>query len=79
MASRVYGHLTLITAGAEPRPVTGQLGALIAWLRGSMAFRFRRWRDYRQTQVELRYLDHRQLKEFGIHERPPELMNSKFP
>ena len=49
-----------------------------ALIRG-IAFRFRRWREDRQTWAALRDLDDRQLKELGIYPRPPELTNRKFP
>ena len=44
-----------------------------------IAFRFRRWRADQQTWAALRDLDDRQLKEFGIHPRPPDLIRPKFP
>jgi uncharacterized protein YjiS (DUF1127 family) len=56
---------------ASPRPTE-------ALIRG-IAFRFRRWREDRQTWAALRHLDDRQLKEFGIYPRPPELTKRKFP
>ena len=31
------------------------------------------------TRAVLRHLDDRQLKEFGIHSRPPELTKREFP
>jgi len=49
-----------------------------ALIRG-IAFRFRRWREDRQTRAALRHLDDRQLKEFGIYPRPPDLIKRKFP
>jgi len=49
-----------------------------ALIRG-IAFRFRRWREDRQTWAALRHLDDRQLKEFGIYPRPPDLTQRKFP
>jgi uncharacterized protein DUF1127 len=44
-----------------------------------IAFRFRRWREDQQTWAALRHLDDRQLKEFRIYPRPPELTKRKFP
>jgi uncharacterized protein YjiS (DUF1127 family) len=44
-----------------------------------IAFRFRRWREDRQTWVALRHLDDSQLKEFGIYPQPPELTKRRFP
>jgi uncharacterized protein YjiS (DUF1127 family) len=44
-----------------------------------IAFRFRRWREDQQTWAALRHLDDRQLKEFGIYPRPPDLAKRKFP
>jgi len=49
-----------------------------ALIRG-IAFRFRRWREDRQTWVALRHLDDGQLKEFGINPRPADLTKRKFP
>src|SRR5712664_3940510 len=49
-----------------------------ALIRG-IAFRFRRWREDRQTWAALRHLDDSQLKEFGIYPRPPDLTKRKFP
>ena len=44
-----------------------------------IAFRFWRWREDQETWEELKHLDHRQLKEFGIYPRPPDLVKCKFP
>jgi uncharacterized protein YjiS (DUF1127 family) len=44
-----------------------------------VAFRFRRWREDRQTRAELAHLDDDQLKEFGIYPRPPDFAEHKFP
>jgi uncharacterized protein YjiS (DUF1127 family) len=44
-----------------------------------IAFRFRRWREDRQTWAALRHLDDDLLKEFGIYPRPPELTKRRFP
>src|SRR5262245_27700878 len=44
-----------------------------------IAFRFRRWREDQQTWAALRNLDDRQLEEFGIHLRPPDLTKRHFP
>lgn len=46
---------------------------------GHIAFRFRRWREDQQTWAALRYLDDRQLKEFGICPRPRDLGRPEFP
>jgi len=54
---------------------TGRIDVLIA----KIALRFRKWREDRQTWAALRYLDDRQLKEFGIYPRPPDLTKRKFP
>jgi len=39
----------------------------------------RRRLEDRETWDSLRWLDDRQLKDFGIHSRPPELSEHKFP
>jgi uncharacterized protein YjiS (DUF1127 family) len=71
MASRFQGKRVLI--------------AHLAWSQSpcvflrDIAFRFRRWREDQQTWAALRHLDDRQLKEFGIYPRPPELTRRKFP
>jgi uncharacterized protein YjiS (DUF1127 family) len=44
-----------------------------------IAFWFRRWREDRQTWAALRHLDDRQLKEFGIYPRAPDVTKRKFP
>jgi len=55
--------------------ISDKVGAVGAHI----ALRFRRWREDRQTWAALRQLDDRQLKEFGIYSRPPELIKRKFP
>jgi uncharacterized protein YjiS (DUF1127 family) len=59
------------------------LMAHLAWrrwisLHTAVVSRFRRWREERQTWDALRHLDDRQLKDFGIHSRSPDLMDRKF-
>jgi uncharacterized protein YjiS (DUF1127 family) len=44
-----------------------------------IAFWFRNWREDRQTWASLRHLDDRQLKEFGIYPRSPDVTKRKFP
>jgi len=73
MASRFQGKLVLITDCAV------MMGSSISEAMRGIAFRFRRWREDQQTWAALRHLDDRQLKEFGIYPRPPELTNRKFP
>jgi uncharacterized protein YjiS (DUF1127 family) len=73
MASRFQGKPVLITdCEVMMRPSVSEA------IRG-IALRFRRWREYQQTCAALRHLDDRQLKEFGIDPRPPDLAQRKFP
>jgi uncharacterized protein YjiS (DUF1127 family) len=85
MASQLQGKGVLSAsygvgeAGRDgPAPFTG---AARRWadLRGAVADRFRKWRENRQTLDALRHLDDRQLSEFGIHRRTPDLSARKFP
>jgi len=65
-----------------PKSLHGQItmiGDKVGALSALMAFRFRRWREDQQTWAALRHLDDHQLKEFGIHTRPPDLTKRKFP
>jgi len=55
------------------------MGPSISEAMRGIALRFRRWREYQQTWAALRHLDDRQLKEFGIYPRPPDLTQRKFP
>ena len=73
MASRFQGMRVLI---ADCEVVMGP--SISEAMRG-IAFRFRRWREHQQTWAALRHLDDRQLKEFGIGERPPDLTKQNFP
>ena len=73
MASRFQGKLVLITDSEV------MMGPSISEAMRGIAFRFRRWREYQQTWAALRHLDDRQLKEFGIYPRPPDLTKRKFP
>jgi len=73
MASRLQGKRVLI---ADCEVVMGH--SISEAMRG-IAFRFRRWREHQQTWAALRHLDDRQLKEFGIYPRPPDLTKRKFP
>jgi hypothetical protein len=67
--------------GADPVADIGDLTAhsAVEGLIHDIAFRFRRWRADQQTWEALRHLDDRQLKEFRIYPRPPELTKRKFP
>lgn len=78
MASRFQGKTTH-SAVEDLIPKTGRIDVLIARLYADIAFRFRRWREDQQTWAALRHLDDRQLKEFGIYPRPPDVTKGKFP
>jgi uncharacterized protein YjiS (DUF1127 family) len=47
-------------------------------LRAVIPAALRRWREDQETWDSLRRLDDRQLKEFGICHRPPELVEQKL-
>ena len=85
MASRlqVKGVLAVdYAAAASRRELAGPLARMArrwAALFAAIAVRFRKWREDRQTWDALQHLDDRQLKEFGIHSRPPELTKREFP
>jgi uncharacterized protein YjiS (DUF1127 family) len=73
MTGRFQGKLVLVTdreVMMEPSIREATRGIVL---------RFRRWREYQQTWAALRHLDDRQLKEFGIDPRPPDLAQRKFP
>jgi len=84
-----YRDLTARSAAGNLIHESGKIDvpiAHLAWrqspcirLRAYIAFRFRRWREDRQTWAALRHLDDRQLNEFGIYQRPPDLTKRKFP
>jgi uncharacterized protein YjiS (DUF1127 family) len=46
--------------------------------RAAVPAALRRWREDQETWDALRLLDDRQLKDFGIHRRPPELVEQKL-
>ena len=73
MASRLHGKRVLIT------DCEVMMGPSNSEAMRRIAFRFRKWREDQQTWAALRHLDDRQLKEFGIYPRPPELAKRKFP
>ena len=52
---------------------------LVRPLRAANPAAFRKWLEDQETWEALRRLDDRQLKDFGIHYRPPELSQHKFP
>jgi uncharacterized protein YjiS (DUF1127 family) len=85
MASRLQGKGVLSASdvvGEAGRDRLVQLaGARRHWagFRAAIAARFRRWREHRQTLDALRHLDDRQLSEFGIQRRTPDLSGKKFP
>ncbi len=86
MASRlqVKGVLTAGYAAGESRgdalavPLAG-VARRCAALCAVIAVHFRKWREDQRTWDALAHLDDRQLKEFGIHSRPPELTRREFP
>jgi len=73
MASRLHGKRVLIT------DCEVMMGPSNSESMRRIAFRFRKWREDQQTWAALRHLDDRQLKEFGIYPRPPDLTKRKFP
>ena len=73
MASRLQGRCILIT------DCEVMMGHSISEVMRGIAIRFRKWREDQQTWAALRHLDDRQLKEFGIYPRPPDLTKREFP
>lgn len=67
MAGRLQGQRALLA------------GSAVKSFFRAAALRFRKWREDRRTWDALRHLDDRQLKDFGIHSRPPELTKREFP
>jgi uncharacterized protein YjiS (DUF1127 family) len=57
----------------------GMTRATISETMRSIADRFRKWHDDRQTWAALRHLDDHQLKELRIYPRPAELTKPEFP
>jgi uncharacterized protein YjiS (DUF1127 family) len=47
-------------------------------LRAAIPAGLQRWREDQETWNALRLLDDRQLKDLGIHRRPPELVEQKL-
>ena len=73
MASQLQGRCILIT------DCEVMMGPSNSEAMRRIAFRFRKWREDQQTWAALRHLDDRQLKEFGIYPRPPDLTKREFP
>jgi uncharacterized protein YjiS (DUF1127 family) len=47
--------------------------------RAAIPAALRKWREDQETWDALRLLDDRQLNDFGIYRRPPELVEQTFP
>jgi uncharacterized protein YjiS (DUF1127 family) len=85
MANRVQGRRVMGLmqgAGRIDAPIkhlarAAGVGCAAFWT--EIAPWLRRWRETRDTWAALRDLDDRQLKEFRIAARPPELTRRQFP